>query len=158
MEANTFDQIVGGLARHASRRRMVGGVIGAATAALTGGVGLGAKTKPSTGRRRRRPSPGGATDLVTICHVTTGSGDATRLRVGGRALRKHLAHGDVRYQDCCVNGDCKVGACYSAKCIHGACVKTQLPQGTPCQLDWPLGGLGGCTQGGHCVPTVTSGG
>jgi hypothetical protein len=158
MEANTFDQIVGRFATGSSRRRMLGGVIGAATAALTGGTVLDAKTKTASSSRHSHPGQGGATDIVTICHFTAGRTDADRLRVGSRALRKHLAHGDVRYRDCCVNGDCKVGACYSAQCIHGACVKTQLPQGTPCQLDWPLGGLGGCTRGGHCVPAATSGG
>ena len=156
MEETTFDQIVGRLATDASRRRVLGGLIGAATAALTGGAVLDAKTRTASRRRRRHPRHGGATDLVTICHFTAGGTAAERLLVGGRALRKHLAHGDVRFGDCCVTGECEVGACFSAQCVHGTCEKTQLPQGTPCQLDWPLGGIGGCTPAGNCVPALTS--
>jgi hypothetical protein len=156
MAETTFDQIVSYLATDASRRRVLGGVIGAATAALTGGAVRGATTR--TARRRQHPGHGGANDLVTICHFTAGRPGAARLRVGGRSLRKHLAHGDVRFGDCCVKGDCEVGACFSAQCISGTCHTTQLPQGTPCQLDWPLGGIGGCTPAGNCVPAATSGG
>ena len=157
MEENTFDRFVGRLGRDASRRRMLGGMIGAAALALAGGSGLDTSAKTSSRGRRRPGKGGGATDKVTICHFTAGRQNAERLRVGGRALRQHLAHGDVRFDDCCVNADCEAGACFAAQCVSGTCSVTQLPQGTPCQLDWPLGGLGGCTQGGNCVPTITAG-
>ncbi|MFN8590342.1 MAG: hypothetical protein U0031_02690 [Thermomicrobiales bacterium] len=157
MDETTFDLIVSHLASNASRRRVFSGLVGAATVALSGG-GLAAKTKTSSSHQRRHPGHGGASDKVMICHFTAGRTRAERLAVSGRALRKHLAHGDVRFNDCCVNGDCEVGACFRAHCVSGTCNKTQLSQGTPCQLDWPLGGIGGCTPGGNCVPTVTSGG
>lgn len=159
MEGNTFDRFVGRLGNDAPRRRVLGGLIGTAALALAGGTGRDANAKPSSRSRRRQSgkSGGGATGKVTICHFTAGRQDAERLGVGGRALRQHLAHGDVRFDDCCVNADCEAGACFAAQCVSGTCSVTQLPQGTPCQLDWPLGGLGGCTPGGNCVPTITAG-
>jgi hypothetical protein len=146
MESNTFDRLVSRMGTDASRRRVLGGLLGVATAALAGGTALEAKP------RQRRPSR-----KVAICHVTS-RGRVERLRVGGRALRAHLAHGDFRFRDCCVNADCEVGACFAAQCVAGTCSVTQLPQGTPCDLEGPVGGIGGCTPAGNCVPAGGGGG
>jgi hypothetical protein len=160
MEHSTFDRIVGRLGAEPSRRRVLGGLLGVAAAALAGGAGLEARTKSASRKRKKHPGhgPGAATDLVAICHVTSDPGRVERLRVKRRALRSHLAHGDFRFRDCCVTADCEAPACFSALCAHGACVQIQLPQGTSCELPWPLGGIGGCTAGGQCVPALTTGG
>lgn len=146
MESNTFDQIVGRLGRDASRRRVLGGLLGAFTAALASGTGLQAKPKSKHPSRK-----------VAVCHIAS-RGNAEPIRVGGLALRAHLAHGDFRFRDCCINADCEVGACFSAQCVSGTCSVTQLPQGTSCDLEGPVGGIGGCTPDGNCVPAGGGGG
>jgi hypothetical protein len=161
MEGTTFDQFVSRLHAGASRRGILGGMIGAVTAGLAGGAVLEADAKKASRKRRRRSGKGphgAAKDLVTICHITSESQGIERLRVGRRALRAHLAHGDFRHVDCCVNADCEVGPCFSAQCVSGTCSVTQLPQGTPCDLEGPVGGIGGCTATGMCVPAATAGG
>ena len=161
MENWTFDQIVGRLGADASRRRILGGLIGTVTAALAGRTTRAAGSHHASRKRRRRTDTGGrgaGTDKVVICHFTSNPRSVERIRVGGRALRAHLAHGDVRFVDCCVNDDCEVGACFSAQCVNGTCGQTQLPAGTPCDLEGPAGGAGGCTPGGQCVPAGGAGG
>ena len=161
MESNTFDQLISRLYTGASRRRMLGGVMGAVTAALAGGAVPEASAKSSSKRRRKstgHPGGGAATDLVAVCHVTNSGEGVKPIRVRRRALRAHLAHGDFRYRDCCVNGDCDVPECFAAQCVHGACIQTQLPAGTSCSLAGPAGGIGGCTPAGNCVPAAGGGG
>jgi hypothetical protein len=159
MESTTFDQIVSRLQPGASRRGVLRVVIGAATAAVAGGALLETNAKNAAGKRRRRAKHGhgAADDLVAICHITS-DGQRERLQVRRRALRGHLAHGDFRHVDCCVNADCEVEACFSAQCVSGACSITQLPQGTPCDLEGHVGGIGGCTSSGLCVPAATAAG
>jgi hypothetical protein len=144
MENSTFDQFMRRMQADGSRRRLLGGLIGA---------GGGAPPAPPP-----RGSGGGAgTDKVAICHFTDGREGAERLRVGRRALRAHLAHGDVCFVDCCVNEDCDPGGCFSGQCVAGTCSVTQLPPGTPCSFG---GGAaaGNCTAEGECLPTGSGGG
>ena len=160
MENTTFDQFVSRFHTGASRRGILGGMAGAVIAGLTGAAEE-ADAKKTAHKRRRRPgsdSNGSAKDFVTICHITSGSQGAKQLQVARRALRSHLAHGDFQHVDCCVNADCDAGPCFSAQCVSGKCSVTQLPQGTPCDLEGLVGGNGGCTATGMCVPAATAGG
>jgi hypothetical protein len=161
MESRTFDRFVSRFNASASRRGVVRGLVGTAASALAGGALLEASAGNAAGKRRRRRAKGGhgaVNDFVAICHVTGNGQGIERLQVQRRALRKHLAHGDFQHVDCCVNADCDAGACFSAQCVSGTCSVTQLPQGTACDLPWPLGGIGGCTASGLCVPAATAGG
>lgn len=155
MESRAFDQYVSRLHGDASRRRILGGLFGTITAALVGGAAVEAKGNK---KRRRRPGSGhgAADDVVAVCHITDEGQGIERLQVRRRALRAHLAHGDFRHIDCCENADCEVGPCFSAQCVYGTCSVTQLPQGTPCDLEGLVGGIGGCTATGLCVPSITA--
>ena len=155
MESNAFDRIVKNLCTDASRRQVLGGLLGTATA-LTGGIGLGGSSTQAARKRRRRPGHGAVGDFVAVCHVA-GRRPPERLRVRGRALRAHLAHGDFRYVDCCVNDDCDVPMCFTGQCVAGTCSQTQLPPGAPCGIG---GGqaLGQCTADGQCMSVGGNGG
>jgi hypothetical protein len=152
MESHTFDRIVRNLRAEASRRHMLRGLL--ASTALTGGIAFGAQTAHAAPRRRQRPG-GPANTLVAVCHITSRR-RPRRLRIRKRALRAHLAHGDFRYVDCCVNDDCDIPECFTAQCVSGTCSQTQLPLGAPCS--YGAGALGNCTADGQCLPTATGGG
>ena len=155
MDNATFDRYVKGLWAGASRRRVLGGMLGAATAALAGGAGPGATPTQAARKQRRRPGHGGADDFVAVCHVT-GREAPERIRVRGRrALRAHLRHGDFRYGDCCANDDCDVPTCFTGQCVSGTCSQTQLPADTPCS--YGAGALGYCTADARCLPKATVG-
>jgi hypothetical protein len=132
--------------------------MGAVTVALAGATGLEARPTSAAKKRRRRGGQRGGAGArkVAICHFTSERA-VQRIRVGGRALRAHLAHGDVRYVDCCVNEDCEVGACFSAQCVAGTCSTTQLPEGAFCTFGGG-GAVGNCTATGQCLPTGSGGG
>ncbi len=155
MEIITFDRIVSTVCTGSSRRQVLGGLLGAATA-LAGGIGFGATSTRAAPKRRRRPGHGAVDDFVAVCHVTGGR-PPDRIRVRGRrALRAHLAHGDFRYRDCCVNDDCDVPTCFAAQCVFGTCSQTQLLEDTPCS--YGAGALGYCTADAQCLPKATAGG
>lgn len=154
MDTTTFDRIARNLASPGSRRQMLGGLLGAATA-LGGGIGLGATSTEAARKRRRRPDHGAADDFVAVCHVTSNR-PPERIRVRGRALRAHLAHGDFRHVDCCDNDDCDVPTCFTGQCVFGTCSQTQLPPDTPCS--YGAGALGYCTADAQCMPKATAGG
>ncbi len=154
MESNAFDRIVRNLYTDASRRQILGGLL-ASTAALAGGIGL--ETTPTHAAwKPRRPSGGAARDLVAVCHITSGR-PPKRIRVRKRALRAHLAHGDTRFVDCCVNDDCDVPECFAGQCVSGTCSQTQLPQGALCTFGGGAA-VGNCTADAQCLPTGSGGG
>ena len=156
MKSTTFDRIVSNLRIDTSRRQILGGFVGVATAALVGRSGLESTSTQAARKRRRSGGSGAGTAKVTICHFTNGRQRASRLRVGGRALRAHLAHGDFRFVDCCVNDDCEVPECFTAQCVAGTCSQTQLPHGAPCTFGG--GAVGNCTADAQCLPTGSGGG
>jgi hypothetical protein len=154
MESNAFDRIVRNLYTDASRRQLLGGLL-ASTAALAGEVRLGT-TSAQAARKRRRASGGAASDLVAVCRITGGR-PPKRIRVRRRALGAHLAHGDTRFVDCCVNDDCEVPECFTAQCVSGTCSQTQLPQGALCTFGGGAA-VGNCTADAQCLPTGSGGG
>jgi hypothetical protein len=154
MESTTFDRIIKNLCTERSRRQVLTGLLGAAPA--LGGIGLGAGTTQAAGKRRRRPGPAAADDFVAVCHITSDR-LPERIRVRRRALRSHLAHGDFRHVDCCVNDDCDVPQCFTGQCVWGTCSQTQLPADTPCYYGGG-GALGYCTADAQCLPKAAAGG
>ena len=130
METDRFDRLTCTLAATGTRRR-------ALAAALAGGIfALG-------GHRA-----GAANDPVRICHKTTSDTNAiVMIEVNDNAVADHLAHGDVRYAGCCLDGDCDAGQA----CVTGSCQETCLgPEAAcdPTKMECCEGLV--CCPGGFC--------
>ena len=148
MDGATFDRIMKRLRTDGSRREMLGGMLGAAAAVVTGAAlsHNAAEAKPGKGRGRGRGNgghgkgKGKGNTKVTLCHKI-GEGNFQIITVGAPASKGHLKHGDVP----CSLLACQVGtACDSA----GTCTVGDAPNGTSCVTD--TGASGHCT-GGICA-------
>jgi hypothetical protein len=162
-----FDTIARGLARIASRRRVVGGVLGGTLTLLTGPTGIANRGKL---RRAHRGGQGQAeTDTATdvlpegvlaggvweetlqMCHYDPETGGYHIVPVSTVAVPEQLARGDTLYIDCCVSTDCFSTDCLTAKgCVSGACAY-EPALNAPCKLE--NGAYGICRSDAVCVPT-----
>ncbi len=111
MDGTRFDTIAQRLATGASRRQLVGGLLGGAAAALTGaaileaapgGNGKGKGKGKNNGNKGKGKGKGKT--KVYLCHKPNANGEGTVLQVSGSAkggqnkkgkLRGHERHGDV---------------------------------------------------------------
>ena len=172
MDRTRFDSLARGLAHNdrASRRRLLGGAVGAAFTMLPLATTLAAKGSAKDKARRRHGGSGDANpdlpgtqaggvweEKMQICHFGAGSGDYSIETVSAPALPDYLAQGDNLYIDCCVDADCVALPCLSPTgCIEGACAYDTL-EGASCALE--DGTLGTCSHDGTCIgTTVTSAG
>jgi hypothetical protein len=171
MDGKQFDRVARSLTRQAPRRRLVGGLLGGALAAISG-------TTASAVKRRKRRGRGGdgsdgaeeATGEVTlppgtlaggvwdetiqICHFDPERGEYRVIPVPTVTIPDYLNAGDTLFIDCCVDADCFGLACYtSSGCIEGACAYDPTP-GVSC--DRGDGTFGVCDDDGVCVSTVTA--
>jgi hypothetical protein len=114
MDTNRFDGMTRTLAATGSRRRIL--------AALAGGL------VSTLGGRWARASD----DKVRICHRTTSDTKPfVEIEVSGTAVADHLAHGDFRRNDCCVDDDCGNGQ----RCVDGSCRDTCVEAAEVCKTD-----------------------
>ena len=104
MDETRFEGLLRVQATDASRRRVLGGLIGTAAGVL-GGTGLVAAVKGGNGKSNKggngKSNKGGngkgqkkGKTKVTLCHKS-GTPEQQTIVVGEPASRAHLAHGDV---------------------------------------------------------------
>jgi hypothetical protein len=165
MDGKQFDLIARGLARKAPRRRLLGGLLGAAVAALGGG------SVSAVYRRKRKGHdgkdgdetesdlpPGTLTggiwdETIDMCHFDPEAGAYKVVAIPTTSVPDYLGQGDTLYIDCCESAECGVLPCLSpAGCIEGACMYDPVP-GEFCALG--DGTTGVCDDEGVCVVGVT---
>src|SRR5829696_2202677 len=164
-----FDTIARGLARIASRRRVVGGVLGGTLTLFTGPSAIANRGKL---RRAHRGGQGqdetaAASDVLPegvlaggvweetleMCHFDPETGGYRIVPVSTIAVPEQLALGNTLYIDCCVPTDCTSTECLTAKgCASGAC-SFDVVLNAPCTLE--NGGQGICRSDAVCVETST---
>lgn len=150
MDGTIFDRIAKRLGSDASRRTLLGGLLG--MAALAGATGSEAKKNNSRGRRRNNGNNGNGngnngggagTEKVQICHRTNGRRGFRLITVGAPAVPAHERHGDTvcdePEDDCVVVTGCD---------DDGACTTGPAPEGTPCDAFFPAAGV--CNAEGEC--------
>jgi hypothetical protein len=127
-----FDRITQRLGTDASRRHLLGGLVGVTAALLAGSSAVPAKPKDKPGKTQ-------------LCH------GSNLLSVSRNARRAHRRHGDriCRPRDCQVVTGCTA---------RGACVFEADPaaEGQVCQIDGDL--VGRCNAEGECIPSDGDGG
>jgi hypothetical protein len=150
MDSSRFDEWTRGLARAASRRRMLGMLGGGFVAAVTAG--------------RQSASAGPA--KIALCHATGDPANPyTVMEVPEPALDAHMAHGDTPYVNCCLDAECPVGETCGGRGIPGQCggcptLTTCAAQGVDCgSIPDGCGGpdldCGGCGTGDICTGPET---
>ena len=175
MEDTRFDTVARSLARASaramSRRRALGGVLGATFAMLTGSSALANRGKIRRGRRGGHGQAETATasdvlpegvlaggvweETLEMCHYDPETGGYRIVPVSTVAVPEQLARGDTLYIDCCASTDCTSTECLTAKgCVSGAC-SFDVALNAPCNLG--NGAHGICRSDAECVPTSTSG-
>jgi hypothetical protein len=167
MNEKQFDTIARGLARLASRRRVVGGVLGGALTLLTGPSAIAIRGKLRRGNRdgRGQDETDTASDVLPegvlaggvweetleMCHYDPETGGYRIVPVSTVAVPEQLARGDTMYIDCCVSTDCASTDCLTATgCVSGAC-SFDVALNAPCQLGNGVFGI--CRSDAMCVPT-----
>src|SRR5215208_1193934 len=161
-----FDIIARGLARIASRRRVVGGVLGGTLTFLTGPTAFANRGKL---RRAHRGGQGQAEtdsasdvlpegvlaggvweETLQMCHYDPETGGYRIVPVSTVAVPEQLARGDTLYIDCCVSTECSSTECLTATgCVSGAC-SFDVTVNASCTLE--TGATGICRGDGVCVP------
>src|SRR5215213_2396126 len=168
MNEKQFDTIARGLARLASRRRVVGGVLGGALTLLTGPSAIAIR-----GKLRRANRGGHGQDETTtsdvlpegvlaggvweetleMCHYDPETGGYRIVPVSTVAVPEQLARGDTLYIDCCAPTDCFSTDCLTATgCVSGAC-NFDVAINAPCNLENGVYGI--CRGDAVCVPVST---
>jgi hypothetical protein len=157
MDGTRFDEITQRLATAATRRRIVGGALGAA--ALVTGAALAHFDDADAKKGKRKAKgkgkgkggngngKGKGRNKVFVCH--NAHGHYRLLRVAEPSLKKgHSRHGDT----VCEPGVCETGNPTGCDQDTGACTGFDLaPEGTECEVD---GVAGTCSADGECVPVV----
>lgn len=158
MDGTRFDEITQGLTEGATRRRILGSVLGSA-ALLTGVVLAGiddvdAKKGKGKAKGKGKGSNNGngngngkahGKNKVAICHKTDDHGFQFK-RVPTPALKGHRKHGDIV---CGEAGVCQTGDATGCDETTGACTFALVPEGTECTDE--LGAIGTCDAAGNCV-------
>jgi hypothetical protein len=167
MNEKQFDTIARGLARLASRRRVVGGVLGGALTLLTGPSAIAIRGKLRRGNLdgRGQDETDTASDVLPegvlaggvweetleMCHYDPETGGYRIVPVSTVAVPEQLNRGDTLYIDCCVSTDCASTDCLTATgCVSGAC-SFDVALNAPCILE--NGAYGICRSDAICVPT-----
>ena len=166
MDEIRFDTMTRGLARLSSRRRVLGGALGAA---LTLSVGSSATASRGKVRRARR-SNRGQDEIVTasdylpegaliggvwdetleMCHFDPEIGGYRIVPVSTVAVPEQLNRGDTLYIDCCADADCTSTECLTTTgCVEGACAY-DVALNASCSLG--NGAYGICRSDAVCVP------
>lgn len=151
LEGKQFDQLIKHLGAGASRRHVLGGVIGTSAALLTGAAVLEAKPGKGKGKGQQK---------VTICHYQGTNEDGTpkykALKLGAPGAANHLENHeeDTPFVDCCPGDTCEPEECFTAaSCVEGECTSTTPALvGAPCTT--ATGAAGECDGAGGCVETV----
>jgi hypothetical protein len=152
MNGTRFDQMMRNMTEEASRRRLLGGLLGGAAmltgAALArtddadakkGGNGKGKGKGNGKGKGKGKPK-------VQFCHATD-EGGYVFISVGAPAAKAHRNHkGKVDVE--CVADPCKT---YDKTCgVDGTCGFTPAAVDTACVAEGGVPGL--CDEAGTCVP------
>jgi hypothetical protein len=164
MDETRFDEISKHVGTDASRRRLLGGLIGAVAALLGGATALEAKRNgkgrgkgkgngrgrgKGHGRGRGRGNNGHngngrgqGTEKIQVCHRDEDEGAFNLITVGAPARGAHEGHDDVvcELEPCVVATGCN---------DDGTCITEQAPEGTECEIDDQDGT---CDAAGACVP------
>jgi hypothetical protein len=154
MEGKRFDQLIKRLGAGASRRHVLGGVIGATAAVLAGATVIEAK-KGGNGKGQ-----GKGRQKVTICHFQGTKDDGTpkykALKLGAPGAANHLENHeeDTPFVDCCPGDLCEPEECFTvASCVDGECTSSEPALvGADCTTE--DGDPGTCDGVGNCVETV----
>src|SRR5215213_9311665 len=166
MNEKQFDTIARGLARLASRRLVVGGVLGGALTLLTGPSAIAIRGKLRRGNRGGHGQDETATasdmlpegiltggvweETLEMCHYDPETGGYRIVPVSTIAVPERLSQGDTVYIDCCASTDCTSTECLTAAgCVSGAC-NFHVAINAQCTLE--TGALGICRSDGVCVP------
>jgi hypothetical protein len=166
MDGLMFDAATRSLA---TRRRMLGGVVGGVLAVFAGSTAFAAKNKRKRGDKDDEGAKddlssglvGGIWDnTLDICQFDA-EGGYRIIAVPMPSVPDYLNKGATVYIDCCVDGDCHWRECLAPSgCVEGACMYDATP-GAECN---PGNGLSGiCNQKGTCEaiappePVVTTG-
>ena len=169
MDEKRFDTLARSLARLASRRRMLGGLLGGALALLAGSPTLANRGKIRRARRGGHGQEETATasdvlpegvlvggvweETLEMCHYDPETGGYRIVPVSTVTVPERLARGDTLYIDCCVFSDCSSTDCLTAtSCISGACA-FDVAINAPCHLGNGVYGI--CRSDAVCVPTST---
>jgi hypothetical protein len=161
MEGNTFDRITKRLGTDASRRQMLGGLIGTTAAVLAGAVVAEAKPhknknkgKAKDRNRARKQAAndngnngrGAGTEKVQICHRNNGKKGPNLITVGAPAVPAHERHGDTVCEQvaCQTIAGCAVDDDGAITCTYEAVADEDQ---VACSVD---GDAGTCV-GGECV-------
>jgi hypothetical protein len=165
MDGTRFDAVARGMARAASRRAVVVGVIGA-MAATSASSTLAVKPRKRKGKHQGEGESIAEDDILAegaltggvweatmeICHFNAESGGVDRILVSAPELPTYLNAGDTLYIDCCVDADCQWQPCATPTgCIEGACMY-EITAGAPCALSDGLTGV--CGKEGTCQSTA----
>jgi hypothetical protein len=170
VEDTRFDTVARSLARASasasSRRRALGGMLGATVAVLTGSYALADRPRNRRGRRgsHGQSETAAASDVlpegvlaggvleetIEMCHHDPETGGYRIVLVSPVAVPEQLARGNTLYIDCCVSTDCSSTECLTAKgCASGAC-SFDVALNAPCTLE--NGAQGICRSDAACVP------
>ena len=130
MDEKRFDTMARGLARLASRRRVLGGVLGGTLTLLTGSSAIAIRGKLRRARRGGHGQEETATasdvlpegvlaggvweETIEMCHYDPETGGYRIVPVSTVAVPEQLTRGDTLYIDCCVSTDCA-----STDCLDG---------------------------------------
>jgi hypothetical protein len=162
VDSKRFDAFVQEVSAAATRRRMLGGILGGA-ALLTGAVAGGgdglAKRGKSKGKKKKRGKgknsgngngngngKGKGRTKVFICHK------GKVLHVASPSLKGHLGHGDF---ECGEAPECQTGSPTGCDQETETCTFEPVDEGTPCTTD--DGAEGTCDAAGVCVATPVCG-
>jgi hypothetical protein len=162
MDGTRFDAVARGLVAAASRRTVLGGLLGGLIALQSGSSTLAIKRRGRNGRRDDGVAdpddvaPGTLAggvweDSIEMCSFDFETGEYEIIAVSPVAVAEHLDRGDTLYLDCCVDTDCEYRVCLVATgCIEGACAYDNT-EGAPC--DPGDGTTGVCDDRGVCLST-----
>jgi hypothetical protein len=158
MEGKHFDEWIKRLEAGSGRRHVLGGLVGATAALLTGATALeakrGGKGKGKGKGKSKGKGKGRGEQKVTICHAN-GSGGYQKLTLGAPGAENHLrTHpDDTPFVNCCPGDTCTAAACFTSSCVDGACSSpTPAGVGTDCMTS--TGAAGTCDINNVCVPTT----
>jgi hypothetical protein len=160
MDGRQFDVIARGIAGPTPRRRLLGGTLVGALAALSGGAVFAAKDRKKKGGNKN--SDQSETDLppgtlsggiwdktMQICHFDPDAGAYKVIAVPMTTVSDYFNQGDTPYVDCCDSSECGILPCLSPTgCIEGACMYDPVPD-EACALE--DGTTGVCDKDGVCV-------
>ena len=150
MESTSFDQIIARLHADASRRRLLAGLLGTATAMLTGAAVTDARKQKNKGRRPNNGC-GAVTAKVQVCHRNRRRTGFSLIAVAKSAVPAHRHRGDII---CPVPPECfAITGCSG----NGNSVCAIEPdEGAPCNDFYPAAGV--CNAEGQCTELpITSG-